>query len=107
MIGQMRERVTIQEYALSDDGAGGRVKAWADLSESPAVWAHVKSASGAEGIQEGRTVATASVVFTIRNRLDLDERMRINWRGTAYDIRSILSASYGDQYLKIEAERGV
>jgi SPP1 family predicted phage head-tail adaptor len=104
--GKLDQRITIQEYSEVSDGAGGLQRAWADLSSAPSVWAHVVSAAGTERFEEDRTSATSGAVFTIRNRTDLNERMRIEWAGRFYNIRQLKPISSRAMYLKIVAESG-
>lgn len=107
MIGKLDKRVTFQAYTLASDGIGGQVKTWANLATNPTVWASVLAGSGREAFLEDRTTATAMVMFTIRNRDDLDERMRIQWDGETYNIREIKHEGGRPLYLRIMAERGV
>lgn len=107
MIGDLNERITFQSYTLSDDGIGGKVKTWANLASVPTVWANVIPKSGIEGRTEDRDNATGMYVFVIRERTDIDERTRIVWRGSYYNIRNIMRRGNTPQYLDIEAERGV
>jgi SPP1 family predicted phage head-tail adaptor len=107
MIGRLNERITIQEATLSDDGIGGKTKAWADLDCNPKVWAKVFVKSGGEGMQEGRMNATSMHEFTIRTRHDVNETMRIVWRGENYNIRLMKRSGNHPQYMIAEAERGV
>lgn len=105
--GALNERITFQEAALTADGGGGSTKAWADLASTPTVWAFPKARSGKEMFDSERETATSFVNFTIRNRSDLNETMRIVWRGVNYNIRDIPAASPQDMYLTIVAEGGV
>ena len=105
MIGRLNERITFQSYTTVSDGAGGRVTTWANLGSVPTVWASVKAKSGTEGFSEGRTNAEATYTFIVRQRSDLDERMRIVWRSENYDVTAIMRSGNHPQYLIIEAER--
>ena len=104
MIGKLDQRVTMQRTTATPDGAGGTTYAWGDLGT---VWANVFTVRTGEAMTEGRMNAAALVVFTVRNRSDLDERDRIVWGGVAYNIRSIRREGQRPQFVKIEAERGV
>ena len=107
MIGQMDQRITLQRYAETADGAGGVTQTWTDLADNPSVWASVKAKAGREAMDAGRVNAAYVVVFTIRNRSDLSEMDRILWNGEHYNIRGILRTGGRDLRLAIEAERGV
>lgn len=105
--GKLDQRITFQAYTLSPDGAGGQTKTWANLTTTPTVWAHAKPVRGTESFSEDRTNATSTVMFTIRNRGDLTDAMRIVWGGVNYNIRDIRRAGSREMYLTIIAERGV
>lgn len=104
--GKMNERVTIQAYIETSDGGGGTTKAWANLAKNPTVWAAVTAKAGREAVVSDRITATMTTLFTIRNRTDLDETMRIVWRGSNFNIRGIRREGNSPHYLVIEAERG-
>ncbi len=104
--GQLDQRITLQSYTLADDGAGGNVKTWADLSSTPNVWARVEARGGREAFSSDRIEATGRYVFTIRNRTDIDERMRVVWGGENYNLRAIFREGSRAMYVKMEAERG-
>jgi SPP1 family predicted phage head-tail adaptor len=104
--GELDQRITFQSYTLTADGAGGQIKAWANLPTAPTVWASVTAKGAREGFTEGRTTATGTYVFTIRNRTDIDELTQIIWQSETYDIRGIFREGGRKMYLKIEAERG-
>lgn len=105
-IGNLDQRITLQSYTTTSDGAGGQTRTWADLASVPDVWAKVEAKGGSEGFSSDRVEAVGSFVFTIRNRTDLDERMRIVWGGENYNVRTILREGSRAMYLKIVAERG-
>lgn len=106
-IGKLDQEITLQSFTLVDDGAGGKDKVWADLDDTPDVWAQVFPGNGRELLEEGRDNARAIYVFRIHRRGDLDERMRIIWQGVPYDIRVILRESERERFMRIQAERGV
>lgn len=105
--GKLDQRVTLQGVTLSDDGAGGKVKTWADFATTPTVWCHVKPSAGGERFDEDRTTAMATLIFTIRYRSDVDETDRLVWNGEIYNIRQRKRASNRKPYLVLVAERGV
>lgn len=107
MIGRLDQEITFQESAETPDGAGGRVQAWNNLSADAEDWAKVNPRAATETMEEGRTTATGIYMFTIRQRDDLDERMRIVWGGRVYNIRSLGLRGDRAMYQTIEAEGGV
>lgn len=104
---KMKERITFQSFTRISDGGGGWTETWSNIATHPTVWAQLVAKAGKEAMVADRLVATAVTLFHIRNRDDLDETMRILWRGRAYNIRGIRFEGHAEQYLTIEAERGV
>ena len=103
MIGELDQRITLQNLTDTPDGIGGVTRAWSDVAT---VWARVKPQTGREAMAEGRMAATMLTKFTIRTRA-VDETMRIVWGGVQYNIRQIPDSSPRDQFMDILAERGV
>ncbi len=105
--GKLNERITFQAATLVSDGGGGSTKTWANLATTPTVWCEVKAQTGREVFDSERDNASSLVKFTIRNRSDIDETMRIVWRGKNHNIRDVPGVSPHDMYLTIIAEQGV
>lgn len=105
--GDMDQRITLQAYTYTSDGAGGQTRALTNLPSVPSVWAHVQPVRGAERFQEGRTTAVGTYLFTIRYRTDISEGDVILWRSEPYNIRQIKRTSGRELNFVIEAERGV
>lgn len=101
--GELDERITLQAPTLVADGGGGSTVTWSDLAT---VWAKVVARQGGERMEDGRISAETATDFTLRNRTDIDERMRIVWRGVTYNVRSILREGPRPLYVRIEADRG-
>lgn len=104
--GKLDQRVTFQRYSVTSDGAGGSIKTWANVPSTPAVWAQVYTASGRERFDDDRVEAVSTTTFIVRNRNDIDETMRVVWRGEFYNIRQVHRHGAREMYLKISAERG-
>lgn len=107
MVGDLDQRITFQAATLTSDGAGGSTETWADLSDTPTVWAHVKPLTGREVVQEGGDAANANYRFTVRWRDDVSEIHRIVWNGSYCNIRQVMRTSQRELYVAIIAERGV
>lgn len=104
--GRMNERCTFQVYADTPDGGGGTTKDWINLATNPTVWCEVTAKAGREAVVSDRITATMTTLFVIRNRSDLDETMRVSWRGSFFNITGIRREGNRGQYLTIEATRG-
>ena len=105
--GDMDQRVTLQTYTFTSDGAGGQTRELANVPSVPTVWAKVQPVRGAERFQEERTVAVGTYLFTIRYRTDISEGDVIMWRSEPYNIRTVKRTSGRMLNLVIEAERWV
>lgn len=101
-IGDMRHRLSLRTFTTSRNAAGEELRTWSELAE---VWAAVEHKTGGsnEVEQANQTTAKISVVFRIRYRADINEKMVLVWNRKAWNIRSLLP-DYDMTYLIIEAE---
>tara|TARA_R110000851_G_scaffold128538_1_gene261036 strand:- start:1612 stop:1893 length:282 start_codon:yes stop_codon:yes gene_type:complete len=83
---------------------GGFTQSWVKLAS---VWAKIKNSSGTELIHADQLGSVAFSDFTIRYRADLNESMRIVYRGTNFQVRHINNIEELDKFLIIKGERGV
>lgn len=75
-IGQLSERLTIQQKTTTDDGQGGRAKSWATLAT---VWGSVVPVSMGEKLQAAAIGAVLAYKVTLRYRADVTPQMRVLW----------------------------
>jgi SPP1 family predicted phage head-tail adaptor len=105
--GKLDQRITFQEESRNDDGGGGVIREWINVSVNPTVWASVRAKSGRESLATDRIDAEAGYVFKIRNRADLTEKNIILWNGRKFNITFVQAVSGRPLYLEIEADQGV
>lgn len=86
LIGDMRERVTLQSPLLAADGAGGADVSWEDEAT---IWAKVQGLGGDERASGERLAPRARLRLTIRYRDGLNAAMRVLWKTRPLDIRAI------------------
>lgn len=103
----LRETVTFQRQATSDDGYGNATGAWATLFTRRG---RLISLRGNEKVEAGRLEASYSHVLKVRadsgtETLTTADQAVID--GVAYQIRSIDNADRRDRYLTMDVERGV
>lgn len=79
--GQLRHRIVVQKPKESRDDFGDKD----EFENHVTIWADVRQLPGSEGGSHA-DVAAAPIECRIRYRSDITSRMRILWRGTAYDI---------------------
>lgn len=87
-IGRMIERPEIHFYTETVGASGERVQEWQLLAT---VWASVKyqDLRSQERELAGQETVRASVQFSIRQRSDVNETMRVYFNNRLYDIESI------------------
>lgn len=81
--GDLRERVTIQQRAVTLDAIGENTAGWTDLAT---VWANAEPLRGREYFAAGQQQQLVDVRFRMRYRSDVTGAMRVVWRGLPHDI---------------------
>lgn len=102
--GMLNRKIEIYQLTKTATPTGGFTESWTLFASG---WAHVKNMSGTELIRADQLGATAYSDFTIRYRGDLNETMKLVYRGTDYQIRHLNNLEEMDKWLVIKAERGV
>lgn len=105
--GDLDQRITFQAKVNTSNGAGGFRTAWADVADTPTVWAQALPLMGREISQESGDAATAEYKFTFRYRTDISEVDRIVWNGSNFNIRRVERTSGRELFTVAIAERGV
>lgn len=98
--GDLRHRITLQRRIAGVDAEGFAVETWTDVAT---VWAAVENLYGREYWQAAAVQAENTVKFTIRYRPDVDQTMRIIFRGQVYEITAIDNIKYRNEYIEIKA----
>lgn len=89
LIGQLRERVAIQQKTSSTDSQGGRAVTWGVLATVAA--AIEPEGAPVEQIQASAITATGRYRVSIRHRTDVTAVMRLRWRARILQILSVVS----------------
>lgn len=105
-IGQLDRRIEIQEPTETRTATGGVDTAWAAVARC---WAGVEYplTGNGEDVQGDQSVATTRVVFCIRYRDGLTEKMRIVYKGDNYDLLPPFQEIGRKQYMKIPAQKQI
>ncbi len=89
--GSKRERIAIMTGAPTTDAEGNPVNKYGEKVTS--VWARVQPSSAAGGRGEFQAMkhmaSEVSHVFTVNFRLDFNVKMKIDWRGSMWNIHEI------------------
>lgn len=102
--GKLKNRITLQELVIVEDGSGGQTRTWKTIQS---VWAALRQTGGGESYQNDRLTATANFKATIRYRADISPVNRIVFRGLAYQIRSVDNLEFANKWLDLTLESGV
>jgi SPP1 family predicted phage head-tail adaptor len=104
-VGDMRERITIQQETVTVDSIGQPTRAWATLySDQPAKW---MPTAGTETIR-GRSVEAGVVaVFTIRARTGITPQMQVVHRSGTYGIGYVKQVAGRDRYIELHCKQAV
>jgi len=102
--GRLRERIKIQQAAITQDSSGTPIETWSDVASLPAESIAV---GGGEMLRGRQVHAEATQVFVVRYRTGLNTRQRILWNDQYWGIVSI-----GDPYgqrkeLRVECKGAV
>lgn len=89
MIGDKRERLLIQSCTEIADAEGHPVKTWRTLTTA---WARAEYLSGQELEAMQKINAEIAVKFTVNYRPEVNEKMRVQWRGSTWNIHGVLPA---------------
>lgn len=84
----LRERVTIQQLSLADDGYGGQTQSWTTLAIVFAQVLPLFSLQGEHALADQR-MSNAGYRVNIRLRTELNASMRILWKTHTLLIHSI------------------
>ena len=105
MIGEMRNRVTLQSLSASTDAGGGQSASW---STAVTVWAKVEDLSGTEVVFGDQLEDRSNYKFTIRYYSALTPKHRLGYNSKTFNIQHIKSLVEGkERYQEITAIEGV
>jgi SPP1 family predicted phage head-tail adaptor len=96
--GRLDQRITPQRLATPavKNDRGEDVTPWVNVDAgSGEIWARADPRRGREFFAAAQMQAEGPVVFEIRYRADLNERMRVLWRGVPHEILSPPVDEYG------------
>lgn len=103
MIGELTERIAIEQRLRAGDSGGGAAVTWTAVGT---VWAKVIARPRGEDLEsEGRRALTA-YELTIRRRTDVNAAMRAVWRDRALYFRGLADDGPHQPYLRILADDG-
>jgi SPP1 family predicted phage head-tail adaptor len=103
-IGELRQRVTLQQEVPATDGAGGYGLVWADIVT---LWAKVEPLTGRERVAARKIEESVTHRILLRRRRDVTAAMRIFYDGRLFNIRTVRDLGERDRFTELLAEEGV
>lgn len=101
---KLNRKVELYRLDITPTSTGGFTESWVKVAD---LWAHIKNMSGTELVRADQLGATAYSDFTIRYRSNINDTMKIVYRGNDYQIRHINNIEEADRWLVVKGERGV
>jgi len=100
----MNRKIELLHLVKVSTPSGGFTESWESVAY---LWAKIKNSSGSELIHADQLGSVAFSDFTIRYRANINERMKIIYRGTEFQVRHINNIEESDLFLVVKGERGV
>ena len=94
---------TIESLTETTDLQGGYTTSWATFAT---VTGFVQKNDGSESIQDEQIDSNYSTKFSFQYIAGLTNDMRVNYNGTYYNIKSIVSVQDKDVWIDIMADEG-
>lgn len=98
-VGNLRERVTLQDSTTTQDGFGGTIHEWHDVAE---VWARVEPMKQGEHLIAGGIQTVTDVLVHIRHRADVTTTWRLIWQGKTYNITGVRNLDERRAFLALD-----
>lgn len=103
--GDLRERISVQRKSVTRNSIGEEVVTWPEYVE---LWAQAEPLRGREFFAAAQMQSSVEMRFRIRYRADLAvDTDRVVWRGTVYDIRSVIDADARRNVTELMCASGV
>jgi len=104
MMGQLRDRITIETESDVADDHGGFDRSWVTLAT---VWACVRPANAQETFFAAKRRHTVTHVIDLRFRSDILSVMRVSFDARIFHIHGILNPDARKRFTKLMVEEGV
>lgn len=105
MIGQLKNRLTLQEQILTPDIGGGFTAEWHDVTLHPVIFAKIEQLSASVAFYNRQLANMATHRITIRHRSDITPQMRLIEEDKVYTITSAHDPDGKGLYLEVMAQQ--
>lgn len=96
-IGDLRERVAIEQPLRVGDGGGGAVESWIEVAQ---VWARIRPLSGTERTEADAIAGVVTHEAILRYRSDLGPELRMRIGSRLFDIRTVFDIEERRRFLR-------
>ncbi len=103
-VGNLRERVAIQQRTVTQSHTGEEIEAWTLLAE---VWARVEPLKGEEKFAASQIIASQRFNIHIRQRDDVTVLDRVQWNGLDLNIAAISNPDERGRYTQLDCVANV
>ncbi|MEQ8825475.1 MAG: phage head closure protein [Filomicrobium sp.] len=100
-IGNLRQRIAIEEPVRTSDGGGGAEETWGLVAE---VWAQIRPLNGSERAEADGLAGKVTHEIILRYRSGLRPDMRFVYQGRVFDIRAVLDLEERRRFLRCFVE---
>lgn len=100
-IGDLRDRVAIEQVSLLDDGGGGAEETWVEVAT---VWARVRPLSGDERLEADAISGSLTHEIFLRWRGDIGPDMRLRQGARLYDLKVVMDPDGRQRFLRCFGE---
>ena len=100
----LNRKVELQALVKTSTATGGFTQSWVSVAF---IWSKIKNTSGSELLHADQLGATSFSDFTIRYRTNINDIMKIVYRGNDYQIMHVNNLEEADLWLVVKAEKGV
>ena len=99
--GELRHYVTIQTPTFTQDAAGGPTITWGTYAN---VWASIEPLKGNEYLQ-AKVQSEVETRIRIRALDGVEEKMRVLWTPTTYEIVTVINVFERDQEMQLMCKK--
>ncbi|MBU2582780.1 MAG: phage head closure protein [Alphaproteobacteria bacterium] len=96
-IGDLRQRIAIEEPVRVGDGGGGAIESWIEVAQ---VWARLRPLSGAERTEADAVAGSVSHEAVLRYRSDLGPELRMRLGTRLFDIKAVFDIDERRRFLR-------
>ena len=104
MIGQLKERMVLQEQVTITDVGGGQASIWQDLPERAVIWAKLDPKKARENYTFHQLHQEQTHIIMTRYRNDITHKMRLRKGTRIFAILSVFDPQEDRRYLQLNCQ---